>query len=47
MIGFLGTLALAGLFAWGLYLYYKVEQLNRKIAQHHRSPLKMDDDNQR
>lgn len=44
MLGFVGSLIMLALIAWGAYLYYRVSQIERKIVQLHDLPLESDDD---
>jgi len=43
MIGLLMILVLAGLVGWGIYLYQRVNKLDRLIARHHGPPSEGDD----
>ena len=36
MLALLSVLSIFGLLAWGLHLYYRVGQLDRRIAKQHK-----------
>ncbi len=42
MLGLIAVLVFAGLVAWGIYLYYKINQLDKIIVKHHDSSSKLD-----
>lgn len=44
MITFVVTLILIGIICWGFYLYYKIGQLDRRIAKFHSAHLEGEND---